>query len=399
MWVFWATAFLITCVGCVCWFITKRIVVWEWLVTAVVAFAIAGICQLVCVHGMTDDLETVSGRIVTVQRTPAWVEYYEYAVYRTEMRHGTRMVSDGKGHTHSQSYTYTEQVFDHWAPSRRQHAECWNKGDDLGRGWDIGAAEYAALINLFGKETSSPGSRSTWSHASRMLSGDPLDYHGQNVKGWVQPVTQWRAWENRVKAAPSVFSFPPVPPGIKVFDYPANSDPFSSNRLLGTAQHTITTLAWDQMNARLGGTKKINLIAVGFGPSDSSIAEQQRSKWIGGRKNDLVLCYGGPDQFHPSWAKVFGWSDSDACKYQLQTLVLEQPMNNQIIPLIEHLVQTGYTIKNWHDFDYLSVEPPMGAYVWFFIVLAGLQAGLWAFFALNDEQKTVNVAEKETANA
>ncbi len=394
MLIFWGTAFLITCIGCVCWFMAKRIVAWEWLTTAGVAFAIAGICQYASVAGMLADTETWSGQITKVQFTPAWVEYYEYAVYRTETRHGTRTVSDGKGGTTTESYTYTEQVFDHWEPTTRRHDPEWCKGDGFGRSWSINASEYAALINLFGKQNSVKGDRSTWEHKSRLQSGDPLDYVGENIKGWIQPVTLTRSWENRVKAAPSVFSFPPVPPAIKVFDYPTNADPFTSERLLGTAQHTLTALSWDQMNARLGPTKKVNVVAVGFGPSDSSIAEHQRAKWVGGKKNDLVLCYGGVDQLHPTWVKVFGWSDSDVCKHQLQTILLDHPINNQIIPLIEAQVREGYTIKNWRDFDYLRVEPPTSAYVWFFAVLLVVQGGLWTFFMLNEETKRDQIQEQ-----
>lgn len=398
MWAFWATSFLITCVGCVCWFTTKRIVAWEWLITAGVAFIVAGICQVASISGMLADKETWSGQITEVRHIPAWVEYYEYAVYRTETRVGHRTVSDGNGGTTTETYTYTEEVFDHWEPDTCNHPETWHKGDNFGREWSIDRSEYLALIQLFGKEQPTKGDRSTWKHASRLLSGDPNDYVGVNVKGWVQPVTVWKSWENRVKAAPSVFSFPPVPPEIKVFDYPGNSDPFTSERLLGTAQSTITTLSWDQMNARLGPTKKVNVIAVGFGPSDSSIAEHQRAKWIGGRKNDLVLCYGGPDAQRPTWVKVFGWSDSDVCKHQLQTLLLDHPVNNQIIPLIEQQVREGYTIKDWHDFDYLRVEPPTSAFVWFFSILAVVQGGLWTFFMLNDERKRTHTKEGEYAD-
>jgi len=41
-----------------------------------------------------------------------------------------------------------------------------------------------------------------------------------NKTGWIQPVTKWVSFENRIKAAPSVFSFVAVPTNINVFSYP-----------------------------------------------------------------------------------------------------------------------------------------------------------------------------------
>lgn len=383
MWLFWLTAFLLACAGLIPWLTSKKIVLWEWLVSASVAFIIAGICQVASIYGMLADQETWSGQILNARYIPAWLEYYEYAVYRTDTHTGT--TSDGKGGT--TTYTYTTVEFDHWEPATRHHPEEWHKNDNFGRDWNIDVSEYNGFVKVFGKKQAEAGSRSTWDHNSHMISGDANDYVAVNITGWVQPVTIWRSWENRIKAAPSVFSFPPVPATIPVFDYPKNVDPFMSARLLGTAANTISGLNWDQMNSRLGPTKKVNLIAVGFGAKDSSIAEQQRSKWIGGKKNDLVICYGGPDQFRPTWAHVFGWSDSDICKHKLETIVLDNKMGNNIIPLLEAQVRAEYTIKDWHDFDYLTVEPPVKAYYCFFGAIIVIQGGLWVFFYLNEFNK------------
>lgn len=319
--------------------------------------------------GMTADVETWSGQITEAQYQPQWVEYYEYAVYRTEWYSVSD--SDGKG-----SHMESRQVFDHWEPTTETHPRRWFKYDTFGRTFSISEAEYVQILGKFGRRDTRPGVRSTYEHNSHMLSGDPNDYYAVNATGYIFPVTDVRHWSNRVKASPSAFSFPQVPLDAPVYEYPKNKNPFASDRLLGTAKGAVSTLAWDQMNARLGPTKKVNVILVGYGDKDSSVAELQKSKWIGGKKNDIVVCYGGDADPHKArWAKVFGWSDSDICKYEVQTVLLQNPVDDSIIPKIEKEIWRGYVIKDWHQFDYLTVEPPRWSY-WVYLLAVVVTQGL-----------------------
>ena len=150
---------------------------------------------------------------------------------------------------------------------------------------------------------------------------------------------------------------------------------------MGTALATVDILEFDRMNSRLGPHKQVNVILIGFGSRDSSFAEWQRAKWIGGKKNDLVLCYGGSKDGHPAWAKVFGWSDSEICKRNLETILLQNKIDTKVLPLLEKEITSGYQIKDWSSFDYLSVEPPTWSYWVFAIVLIVFQLGfyLWAY--------------------
>jgi hypothetical protein len=359
---------------------------WEWITASVVGFAIAGIYHWMVIKGMTDDVETLSGRVVEAHDYKPWTEYYEYAVYRTETRHGTRTVSDGKGRSHTESYTYTVEVFDHWSPSMRFHSESWGYTDSFGSDGGIDEATYKDIVARFGGERETPGRRTTSDHNSHMISGDPNDRVSVNKNNFVKPVTRWHHWENKVKSAPTVFSFEKVPPEAPVFEYPKNDNVFASDRLLGTAG-TIPLLAWDQMNARLGPTKKVNVIAVGFGTQSSQIAELQRSKWIGGKKNDLVICYGGPSPTKATWAQCFGWTDEALCKRNLETIFISTPINAEIVPKVEAEIAARYKIKNWSEFDYLTVEPPTWSYWVFFAIIGVVQGGMWLFFMNNDMDK------------
>jgi hypothetical protein len=403
MWLFYVVAVLLMVAGGVAWKYSNKIVWWEWLISGSVAIVLAVAFQFIAVIGMTDDIETWSGQIAQAHYRPAWLEYYEEAIYRTEYYTTTESYTDSKGRSQTRTVQRSRRVFDHWESRTRMHSDKWDKSDTFGREWSISKGEYDEITGRFGKTQAQPGTRTTGEHASRMISGDPKDYFAVNIKGYIYPVTMWKHWENRIKAAPTAFSFPKVDEKAPVFEYPENQDPFSSDRVLGTAKSVMPALFWDQMNARLGPSKLVNVVLVGFGTQDSSVAEMQKSKWIGGKKNDLVLCYGGSaDPHKATWAKVFSWSEADVMKYNLQTIILENEIRPPLPEVsgavektrapgfyekVEAEIAKNFVVKDWHQFDYIDIEPPLWSYLVYFITIALVQGGLWWFFWNNDEDK------------
>ena len=63
--------------------------------------------------------------------------------------------------------------------------------------------------------------------------GDNNIYSTRNATGYIYPVTCERHFENKIKAAPSVFSFAKVPQGVPVHPWPKNPDWMHSGRLIG----------------------------------------------------------------------------------------------------------------------------------------------------------------------
>ena len=354
-------------IGAALWVFSKKIVWFEWLIGCGIAFAVSGIIHAVTIYGMTYDKEIWSGQVQSVEHEPYWhatwteIETYTVTVgsgenMRTETR--TRLVT--KTHTH--------------------HPE-WNVHTSIGN-FSIDQTKYNELKERFGEEKSRKGHR-----RSGFDRGDPYDYFLVNKNNWVEPVTDMRSWENRVKAAPSVFSFPKVPEDKHVHEYPSVGNRFRSDRLFGRA-NGINLLEFDRMCARLGSSKKVNIIIIGFPEnSDSSIAQFQEAAWIGGKKNDLVLCYGGGQGTEATWSYVFGWTEEELVKRNLESILIESPINSSILPLIEKEVRANYIIKDWEKFEYLSIEPPTSAYIWLLVVMSVTQIALWVFFHVNDASK------------
>jgi hypothetical protein len=340
-------------VGAVLWYHLQEINWPVWIASTTVGILTAVGFQAALIYGMEGDQQTFSGQIAMTKHFGAWLEHYQYAVYRTE----TYTTTDSKGHEE----TRTRQVFDHWEDATRYHPDSWTDYSNIKTSYEIAQSVYCWTRDRFGGEHSVPGVRITLDHDSYMISGDPNDYEAPDQTGFNIPVTDTRTWYNKVKCCPSVFSYAPVPKTIKIFPYPLSKDPFHSVRLLGTAAGSVDLLAFDQMCARLGPVKKVNVILVGFGNQGSQMSHYQEAAWVGGKKNDLVLCFGG-DPAKPDWTYCFGWTEHSITKRNLETIALQNGVTTNSLPLFENEIRANYLIKDWKKFDYLTVDPPGWSY-------------------------------------
>lgn len=372
-------------IGAALWIFNKKVVWYEWIISAAIGFVISGIIHACAVFGQAADIQTLSGQITYAKHFPAWKEYYQEAIYKTEYYNDTEYYTDSNGRRQSRTVTKSRRVFSHWEDRTRWHSEHWKAYSSLGDVYSIDAQKYKYFVEKFSDNHPVTGQRRTGEHNSKMIEGDPNDYVSNNKTQWIEPITKLVTWENKIKAAPSVFSFSQVPKNIPVYDWPKNDDPWRSNRILGKG-YMIDRLSWDQMNSRLGPTKRVNVILIGFGDQPSDIVDYQRAKWIGGKKNDLVLCFGG-NWNDVKWTRVFGWTESELVKSNLQSILLENKIDNNIIPLIEQEIKKNYRIKDWKKFDYLRADVPNWAYWTCFLSMITIQGIYWIFALNNDTTK------------
>jgi len=119
----------------------------------------------------------------------------------------------------------------------------------------------------------------------------------------------------------------------------------------------------------------VNVLMVKLGSIDTAKKFQQH--WKNGRKNDLVLCYGD------GWSYVFGWTDKELVKMNLQTILLDNPIDINIIPLIKSEILKNYKPHNREQYqdDEFVVETWM--IVTAFLLMIATQAGLYYKFHKN----------------
>lgn len=344
---------------------------YEWLGVCLIGFITTGIFHAIAIGGMTADNEIWSGQITRSIHYPKWIEEYQVAIYRTVT------------HTRSDGTTYTTSEFSHYETRHRTHHEHWTAETTITAPKEIDNKFFNEIVQNFGNLTTETP------HKSGFDSGDPNIYVAYNKTGYVYPVTDIRLFKNKIKAAPSVFSFAKVPEGTPVYEYPYSQNWRVSNRLLGTARTAFDITNFDRFNSRIGPFKKANVIIVGFNSLDSELGQLQEAKWIGGKKNDLVICYGGT--YKANWVYCFGWTEQEIVKRNIETIFLQNPVNDDILILVENEIRKNYIIKDWSKFDYIRVEPPKWAFIILVIILIGSQGGLWVFAHYNEIDDTPQI--------
>ena len=372
MYLFYFLSLLPLIAGAILWLRSKEVVWWEWIMGSLIAFLLSALFHWAVFKGLTDDTETFSGLVTGAVHQPEWVEKYT----------ATESYTDSKGHSHSRKVT--RYITHH----ERFDADC----DFITKKKTIPMSkmEFHELASLFGRTEKKEG------HRPGFHSGDRYDYTLVNINHYTAPCTTLEHFENRIKASDTIFSFIKVPKEIQVFEYPENTL-LHSKRLLGDAALQIDAREFDLMNSRLGPFKKVNMILIGFNSKALPILGQyQESKWIRGKKNDLVLCYGSGENGKPSWAYCFGWTEKELVKRNLETILLDHSMGNDLLPLIEKEIIANYELKDWSQFDYITIYPPLWTYFLFLFILALIEGAYYFFYAMDNEYEKKDASRNKT---
>ena len=373
IYLFYIIALVPSIIGGILFIFNKNINIGEWLGSTAIAFLISGCMHFFAIYSMTADIQTLSGEITHISHFPRWVEEYQ------ERHEETYTTGSGKNaQTHTRVWYTTEHD---------THPEHWIAFLSFGRineAKDISLETFNAIKANFGGVIEDGGKQSCNHFSGSFDGGDNNIYRTSNKTGYIYPVTTTAYFENRVKAAPTVFSFIKVPTNVPVYNWPENPNWMASDRLLGVAG--ISPLEFDRMNSRLGYHKRVNVIIVGFNSADSMLGKWQESKWIGGKKNDLVITYGFEGK-KVLWTYCFGWTEQDICKRNLENIVIENSIDNALLPLIEKEVRFSYVIKDWTKFSYIQIEPPLWSYITLISIMLVIQVCFWGWAHCNEFRK------------
>lgn len=376
---FYLLALVPIIIGAIVFIFTKTVNLWEWLGGSLVALFLAVIFHLIAAKGMTGDIQTISGQINSAINFTAWRESYEEAVYRTE----TYYTGIGKNRQR-----HTRRVFSHWAHRTRWHSEKFIAYSNINTSYSISEAHFRKLAKNFGDLRAVRGDRKTGERNSRMIGGDPNDYHSSNTTGFIEPIAETVNFENKIKAAPSIYSFVKVPPNIPVFEWPKPTNIWETERVLGNATSVFSQREWDELNAFCGPRFKVNLIIIGFSVNDSSLLQFQEAKFLGGKKNDLVISYVGNPK-NPTAVKVFGWTEQDICKRNIESFIVEHGVTKELLTFLKKEIAENYKIKDWSKFDTIDIEPAPQYYYWFLIIMLIFQGGFFFWAHSNQIDKYV----------
>lgn len=140
----------------------------------------------------------------------------------------------------------------------------------------------------------------------------------------------------------------------------------------------------------LGPQKQANLVVVLSGHKDAEFASALEAKWLGGKKNDVVVVLGVPEYPAIGWVRVLSWTDEEIFKVRLRDALLDagKATPQATIALVSEHIQKGFVRKPMSDFEYLKHEVELSPWVIAFLVLISMAASFLATHFLVRNQYT-----------
>jgi hypothetical protein len=359
----YALCFIPLAIGLVLWLSNKEIHFLEFIGSLPIALLTVGVIHFITYQSLTSDNMVNSGELIRATYYPEWIEEYQQP----------HQMCTNTGKTTSCTTYYTTE--------HRTHSRYWESYSNINTSHNVTKKEFDNMVAKFGNINTKNGNKSGFD------GGDPNIYSTykkvivKTEDDIYYPVTKVVGWTNKIKATKSTFKFIDIPKSVKTYEYPLPKNSFSSNRLLGEAKKDFKLNEIDKLNSLIGFHKHGNIIVIGYSNNDSMQARYQESAWIGGKENDLVLCYGKDSTGKVVWSYVFGWSDNQEVKRNLETILLS---GNFKVSEIRDEILKNYKCKDFKDFNYMSIEPPTYTYIIIILVLAITQGIYYFLMGIND---------------
>lgn len=205
-----------------------------------------------------------------------------------------------------------------------------------------------------------------WESRSVYNTPDPIAYTTIKIG---DPVAQPHAFANYVKAVPdSLFHANLTGKFDKLIpEYPCQVyDMYRLNRVLTMGVLVPDLADWNQdislILRQLGPKKQANVIVIFVNTSDESYIHALEGRWIGGKKNDIIVVMGVTSYPKLDWVAVSSWTDNQLFKVQLRDDLLKigEVDRTKMVKAIESNTLATFKRKNMKDFEYLKeqISPP-----------------------------------------
>ncbi len=333
---------------------------WEFTIPFAVSVALIFLSKMGTEATQTRDVEFWGGAAKTARYDEPWDEEvpctHEIACSHPKYCKDTngRQYQCGTQHSND-GYQHSYDVDHHparWSVIDTNHIEV-----------PIGEGRFAELAARFGGTRFVDMQRDYHS-----IDGDRYEADWDGSEDTLEPVTTRHSYENRVAVSSSVFAYPELANPSGLHAYPKIRGHYRMPAILGDGggesrdrAERVLQLA----NARLNFMPRqlqIRIFVLLFGPgTDVSTGLDQETLWKGGNKNELVVTMGlGPDGA-PEWCHVFSWTKVESLKIDVREAAFESANLADFAERTVELAETSWRRREFAEFDYLTVEPPLWA--------------------------------------
>ena len=317
-------------------------------------------------HQSVSDIEIWNGWM-------AKAEYYEEWWEQVSCRHEIRCTHrDEKGNTlHSNDGHYHLYDVDY-------HSPYWEGKTSNGETLSLSHLYYDELVGLFKNQEYVTILRFSKDHGR---GNKYVTSYDQAMSTFVSTAVP-HSFVNYIKASPSSVlrkvgqgdSFKNLLP-----EYPTvDQSNWSAKRFLSVGVPIVhlseLNLMLSVLNGRLGGSKQVNAMIIAVNTLDSSYIQEFEEKWLGGKKNDLIIVIGCVEYPKISWVRVTSWSTSEDLKIELRDKILDVgtfERSNEILGLVEKGIKEKFIRRKMADFEYLMAGWQPSAGIMAFLIILG----------------------------
>lgn len=204
-----------------------------------------------------------------------------------------------------------------------------------------------------------------------------------------EPVAVQDTYTNYVKGAKdSLFNLTKYTNYTDMPEYPLNVyDYYKLDRTIVYSGINAPKKEYDTMLSEilktLGSSKEVNIVLV-LSNKDLENSLKLQTKFLGGKKNDVVIVVGTKNYPKIDWVNVFGWSKNEMLNVKLRDDIyrLGNLSANTLSPVIVNDVNKFYVRREMKDFEYLKdeIHPSMTMMIVAFIISLLCSIGLsWTF--------------------
>jgi hypothetical protein len=357
-------------------FYRHRTVWWEFAIPFGASLIIALLFKFGGELLQTRDVEYWSGIIVKTEYYQDWNEY----IHRTCTR------SCGEDCTTTYDCSYVQY-----------HSAYWQITDNNGITIRVSQAVYNKLKKKYGNSDFVDLRRNYHTN-----DGDKYVSSWPRTDATIECMVTEHYYENRIQASHDVFNYPEVTPHEQkkygLYKYPEIKGYYKQKNLLGVIdnkKHLNHKL--EILNAKLGHKKEVKVFVLIFRDQLREAGIKQEALWVGGNKNEFVVCIGLDDDNNVEWCHPFSWTDANICQVDVRTHIEESDGTIDMEETIDFIYQemdSNFKRKHFTDFDYLAIPVTGWQLFWTFLVTIIINVVLSVWLIINEFEEKQNYSNK-----
>lgn len=245
--------------------------------------------------------------------------------------------------------------------------------DMRGQEYNISYEHYQRLKTEWNNSTFVELNRSINHHWGCGRDGDAFESVWDGTVKHSESNVWEHSYENKTKVAHSAFHYQDInedqAKAFGLYEYPGYYDTYKQRTLLGAFQKYVTNLDslernFQYLNGELNKSKEVKFYCLLFEDKPLSIAHQQESYWEGSNDNELVVCLGIDSHTkNLTWVKAFSWTRGKRTMIEIREELMEvghlDNKLDQLYSVIKNSVEQYYTKKDFKEFNYLTIDPPV----------------------------------------